>query len=200
MLNVCFEYFRCRAWQWQNIFPSILSYTVLYTFFLTRSFYNSIGDVLYVCSFQFTSFQLMLLFVYTQEKNVSTIITDIFSSVISIALLSGILIPTFQSTNSMWLAAARSDRLHIRIKAELHENCGTNRNRPSALSCTQKVAGWGSCTGRLKFRQLSVMQACYLKASKMQSYKDRYYGCHFLGDRLSVGWPTRFWEHTSSHL
>lgn len=136
----------------------------------------------------------------TQEKNVSTIITDIFSSVISIALLSGILIPTFQSTNSMWLAAARSDRLHIRIKAELHENCGTNRNRPSALSCTQKVAGWGSCTGRLKFRQLSVMQACYLKASKMQSYKDRYYGCHFLGDRLSVGWPTRFWEHTSSHL
>lgn len=43
------------------------------------------------------------------------------------------------SANGLWLAVAGPDRLHTWIRAELHENCGSNRSRPDALSCTPEV-------------------------------------------------------------
>lgn len=48
--------------------------------------------------------------------------------------------------------------------------------------------GEGQAQPGYKFRQLSVMQACYLKPSETRPSRDGYYGCHSQGDRLSVGW------------
>lgn len=104
------------------------------------------------------------------------------------ALLSGIFIPILQSTNRLWLAAAGAAGLHTRIRAGHHENCAANRNR---TSCIQLHPGGSRVRVRqpgYKFRQLNVMQACYLKPSETRPSRDGYYGCHSEGDGLSVGW------------
>lgn len=137
------------------------------------------------------SFEVFSVIVYmrTQVQRDSIIPVDILSgsSLVSHApaRLSGFFIPILQSTNRLWLATAGTARLRTRIRARLHENCATNRNRPAAFSPPQ---GEGQAQPGYKFRQLSVMQACYLKPSETRPSRDGYYGCHSDEDRLSVGW------------
>lgn len=109
-------------------------------------------EVLFFCVLQMTSFHWAPLSICTHELKNRIIAVHIFSGLLSVshapALLSGIFIPTLQSTNRLWLAAAGTARSHTRIRAGLHENCATNRNRPAAFSCTLELAGWGSGTAR----------------------------------------------------
>lgn len=114
------------------------------------------------------------------------------------ALLSGIFIPVLQSTNRLWLAAAGTARLHTRIRAG-----ASWKLCPTGTDQLQSAAPWreqgeGQPQPGYKFRQLSVMQACYLKLSETRPRGDGYYACHCEWDRLYTGW--QWWDQSSSDL